>query len=1015
MQYTEGHALIIGIGSYPHFPQAGVPIAVSDAKAVYDVLTNQQWCAYPPEQVALLRNSQATRKGILHALNVLKKIPQSHFVLLFYSGHGDYSTDGKYFLTTYDTQIVNGKVVRETGISEDELLTCLGNIHTTRLAVIINACYSGAISESSQMASFRLESGGPHPSKEAVERILTSGGAGEGRLVITAAQENQKSYFLPATDRLTLFGQAVIAALQDKGCVVDGQISALKFAAAVDSVVKKVAKSRNLEQTPYSTFSGGDFSIGPNLQAQIDSSAPALVADTQQSSVYVVRPQPLYRPSPFRDCLVGRADLLNQIKRNLFKHGVHSDWLVLHGRLGIGKRALLLSLVYDAEVERFFKGGILWADLGRQGDVLSQLNSWSSALRIPTDEWAQLTSLDQKKRRINSEIGDKDILLVLDDVWESEQTSDFFVGGRKTVRILSTQFLSVAIDLTTDASPPIEVPELSAEDSYTLLHALAPKAVEQDPSAVRELVRKVGGVPFALDIIGKHLKAASHKLRHTESIQAAFSLLGSIEGRREVILDKLIGTIYDQLSQPTQNVLRLLTVFPAKPNTFSEEAALAVALSESTARNLSEDALNALSDNGLLEYSLVEERLTLHQMVHDYAASITDQNLHLPYQHMLTFYSAEVRQRGDEWRTTLKDHANLSAALEHADNAGILESIIAFYPYMEANGFHQFAWNYLCRTMRWLTDREASCLVPDRDAKLSIVLLYMGRTLCRKGEFREAVQYFRDGLAAATASGDKNVESEIKHWIVIITIHLGEWDRSLRQGVQDEIAWARLKKDKRLEWRLLFEDGVLAYLNGDIDGAVARLEESMAIGVAIKSFDGRTLPCVNLCDILLFTGATTKYRYEDIAKMLRECLDQAIEAGHKDRQAYCLAIKGLLETALCQTEAAEEDFRESLALTKATNHQYLQSLALLYRGDLYLTIHKLDLALADYKASLKIALIKGYREHEALTLFSMSKVSLANGNLDKARTLGLQSEQIFEEKHHFLAKQVANWMAANSL
>jgi len=39
MSFTQGHALIIGVGRYHHIPGADVPIAVDDARAVEQVIT----------------------------------------------------------------------------------------------------------------------------------------------------------------------------------------------------------------------------------------------------------------------------------------------------------------------------------------------------------------------------------------------------------------------------------------------------------------------------------------------------------------------------------------------------------------------------------------------------------------------------------------------------------------------------------------------------------------------------------------------------------------------------------------------------------------------------------------------------------------------------------------------------------------------------------------------------------------------------------------------------------------
>jgi len=54
MAFTQGHALIIGVGQYHHHPGMNVPVAVADAGAFEQVIKNQKLCGYPASQVELL-------------------------------------------------------------------------------------------------------------------------------------------------------------------------------------------------------------------------------------------------------------------------------------------------------------------------------------------------------------------------------------------------------------------------------------------------------------------------------------------------------------------------------------------------------------------------------------------------------------------------------------------------------------------------------------------------------------------------------------------------------------------------------------------------------------------------------------------------------------------------------------------------------------------------------------------------------------------------------------------------
>lgn len=69
-QFPHGHALLIGVGSYAR-AYLSVPATACDATALAEVLCDRQTAAYPPEQVTLLTDQEATRTAVLRALDDL--------------------------------------------------------------------------------------------------------------------------------------------------------------------------------------------------------------------------------------------------------------------------------------------------------------------------------------------------------------------------------------------------------------------------------------------------------------------------------------------------------------------------------------------------------------------------------------------------------------------------------------------------------------------------------------------------------------------------------------------------------------------------------------------------------------------------------------------------------------------------------------------------------------------------------------------------------------------------------
>lgn len=211
MAFTQGHALLIGVGTYAQEPHMNVPITAADAQALAGVLRDPAFCGYPDDQVAVLHDATASRVGILAALDALgARAGAADTVLLYFCGHGDYGDDGDYYLTTHDTRLNGSKVASGSGLRQGELIARLRAIAAKRLLLVVNACHAGALAPTLGPAA-APDIGTPLPAQTAAALLAT----GEGRIIITACREDQRSYI--GTGALTLFTQALVDGLQGRG------------------------------------------------------------------------------------------------------------------------------------------------------------------------------------------------------------------------------------------------------------------------------------------------------------------------------------------------------------------------------------------------------------------------------------------------------------------------------------------------------------------------------------------------------------------------------------------------------------------------------------------------------------------------------------------------------------------------------------------------------------------------------------------------------------------------------
>src|SRR5581483_6045666 len=201
--------------------------------------------------------------------------------------------------------------------------------------------------------------------------------------------------------------------------------------------------------------------------------------------------------------LVGRACLFSQLKLHL--DGQHGPALAaLCGLPGVGKTALAVSLAHAYDVQRYFSDGILWASLGPDANLLEELRRWGSILEIEESWLADPESIEDWTRALHARIGTRRMLLIIDDAWSCEDALAFKIGGPNCAYLLTTRIPAVALLFA--GTHTCLVHSLGEEESLRLLARFVPELLAQEAASIRELVRRAGGLPLALEMLGVHLQ-----------------------------------------------------------------------------------------------------------------------------------------------------------------------------------------------------------------------------------------------------------------------------------------------------------------------------------------------------------------------------------------------------------------------------------------------------------------------------------------------------------------------------
>ena len=162
-----------------------------------------------------------------------------------------------------------------------------------------------------------------------------------------------------------------------------------------------------------------------------------------------------YEPKPFVSMVpelpprfVRRPDLTDRIIRALVddNHDVIAMTTALRGAGGYGKTTLAKAVARDVRVQGAFDDGILWVTLGedlleRRGDALTNalIARAQELIDALTTERPLINTLEKARAELNKAIGDRYILLVIDDVWDEAHLRPFLLETTHSACIITTR------------------------------------------------------------------------------------------------------------------------------------------------------------------------------------------------------------------------------------------------------------------------------------------------------------------------------------------------------------------------------------------------------------------------------------------------------------------------------------------------------------------------------------------------------------------------------------------------
>lgn len=352
--------------------------------------------------------------------------------------------------------------------------------------------------------------------------------------------------------------------------------------------------------------------------------SPSLIDQVEAQTVGIMPPLP--------SVVVGRDEALLTLKQRLGIGDIDQRSVtVVQGWPGVGKSTIVAMLAHDSDIAHRFPDGILWASLGENPDLLGELSAWADALNLI--ERNRERKIEEISARITAALRDKRVLLIVDDVWQTDHATPFRVGGQDCAMVTTTRLNDVANALAPTTADVYRLAVLSEAAGFELIAKLSPETTAQYADETRQLIQDLEGLPLAIHVAGRLLHAESRlgwgvtdllkELREGANLLNAKPPSDRIGSRDDMsaTVEALLKRSTDALDQDTRIRFALLGLFSPKPATF-DLSAMAAAWDMDDVK----DSARKLVDRGLLE-PISSGRFQMHALLVLHARAILENEM----------------------------------------------------------------------------------------------------------------------------------------------------------------------------------------------------------------------------------------------------------------------------------------------------------------------------------------------------------------------------------------------------
>ena len=670
-------------------------------------------------------------------------------------------------------------------------------------------------------------------------------------------------------------------------------------------------------------------------------------------------------PTPPAD-FHGRHEALTRVSEALDD----SQIVVVLGPAGSGKSRLALE--HGRRMER--GGSQVWwvdlADLTKDADLYRAL---ASSLDVPLSAEEPVQRLGRALRAVGR------ATIIFDNAEGlSEAVAEVVMRWAALTRNLRF-LITTRRPIRVQGAREVPIEGLSSDAGLSLF--LARAALPPPPSdhdRVRELVRRVDGLPLAIELAAARTRLASldQILRRLD-----LRLLSGGPNDRRRSLRASLDASYDRLRPAEQAALGQLGVFA---DGFVLEAAEAVLdLVGFPEAPWALDVLDQLLDHSLVQIDSETGRFRLLHTVRAYAlhrlgadARAAAERRHGAYYAQMGSVEAvaAIHHHGGEERLARMSQEvdNLGVALARSIERGDVRTAegaaLALWEVMQLRGPMHEALELLMRVVEVAGD--------DVSAR---VLSAAGRAATMAGSAAEARQLLEAAMATARRRGEGATEAEAHGNLGYLERDAGDVEGA-RVHFEASLAGYKVAGDRWGEGRALYRLGLLRYHQSRMTEARGLYEASLRAfrEVGDRRHEAGVLTSYALALADLGRGAEAIKRGERGLAMHREL-------GNRHTEAVALTNLGILYRRSGRIQEATECYEAALITNRSIGNRRLEGAVLGNVGTLLADQGDLDGACRSFEQALAAHREVGNRHYEGVVLGNYADVLLQKGDVVGAR------------------------------